>query len=71
MIGNLQNELYLENKQENGAKICANIRQTLEGEKGSKIFFRILERKICKFKQYLNYILLIINQNILRTYLNL
>ena len=34
MIQNLQNKLYqLENKQTKGAKFCANIRQTLKGEK--------------------------------------
>ena len=46
MIENLQNELYqLENKQSKGAKLRANIRQELEGEKGSKTFFRVLERQ--------------------------
>ena len=36
MIENLQNELYqLENKQAKYAKLCANIRQEMEGEKGS------------------------------------
>ena len=40
---NLQNELYqLENKQAKGAKLRVNIRQ--EGGKGSKTFFRVLER---------------------------
>ena len=46
MIENLQNELYqLENKQSKSAKLRANIRQELEGEKGSKTFFRVLERQ--------------------------
>ena len=46
MIENLQNELdQLENKQAKGAKLRANIRQELEGEKGSKTFFRVLERQ--------------------------
>ena len=46
MIENLQNELYqLEKKQSKGAKLRANIRQELEGEKGSKTFFRVLERQ--------------------------
>ena len=46
MIVNLQNELYqLKNKQEKGAKLCANIRSKLEGEKGSKTFFRVRERQ--------------------------
>ena len=36
MIVNLQNELYqLKKKQQKGAKLCANIRSELEGEKGS------------------------------------
>ena len=46
MIENLQNELYqFENKQAKNAKLRANIRQKLEGEKGSKNFFRLLERQ--------------------------
>ena len=46
MIENLQNELYqLEKKQSKGAKLRANIRQELEREKGSKTFFRVLERQ--------------------------
>ena len=44
LIENLQDELYQwENKQGKDAKLCANIRQELEGWKGSKIFFRVLE----------------------------
>ena len=43
MIGNFQYELYqLENKQAKGAKLGANIRQEVEGEKCSKTFFRVL-----------------------------
>ena len=62
MIENLQNELYqLENKQAIGANLCANIRKVLEGEKDSKIFIRVLERQN----------MIIINQNILWTFLNL
>ena len=46
MIENLQVELYqLENKQGKGAKLRANIRQKLEGEKCSKTFFRELEKQ--------------------------
>ena len=56
MIENLQNELYqLENKQAIGAKLCA------KGEKDSKTFIRVLEREN----------MIIINQNILWTFLNL
>ena len=43
MIENLQDELYqLENKEAKGAKLGANIRQEVEGEKCSKTFFRAL-----------------------------
>ena len=46
MIKSLQDELYsLESKQANGAKICANIRWDLEGEKCPKTFCKILERQ--------------------------
>ena len=36
-------------------------------EKCSKKFSRYLKDKICEIKQYLNYILIIINENILVT----
>ena len=46
MIENLQNEFYqLENKQAKSPKICANIMQELEGEKGSKTLFIVLGRQ--------------------------
>ena len=46
MIENLQNEIcQLESKQAKGAKLSANIRQELESKKGSKTFFRVLERQ--------------------------
>ena len=46
MIENLKDEFYqLENKQEKGAKLHANIRQELEGEKCSNTFFKVLERQ--------------------------
>ena len=65
MIENLQDELYqIENKQAKDAKLRANIRWELEGEKCSKTFFKVLERKNLQ-NQYLHYILSIINQNIL------
>ena len=45
-IENLKNELYqLENKQDKGGKLCANIRWDLEGRKCSKTFFKVLERQ--------------------------
>ena len=51
LIENLQNELYqLENKQAKGANVCTNITQELEGEKGSKTFFRVLERQNMQIK---------------------
>ena len=54
LIENLQNELYqLENKQAKGANVCANITQELEGEKGSKTFFRVLERQNMQIKTIL------------------
>ena len=44
MINTFQDELYLlESKQAEGAKIRANIRWDLEGEKCSKTFFKVLE----------------------------
>ena len=67
VIENLQNELYqLENKQAKGAKLCANIRQELGVKKAPKHSSEYLKDRICKFKQYFNYILMIINQTILR-----
>ena len=45
MIENLQDELYqLENKQEKGAKICANIR-SWNSKKLPKTFFKVLKRQ--------------------------
>ena len=73
IIENLQDEFYqLENKQAKGAKLCANIRRWRE-KKWPKTFFKVLER-LCKIKQYLNHILMVINHNILailRSILNL
>ena len=44
MIENLKDELYQqENKQGKGTKLGVNISQELEGKKGSKTFFRVLE----------------------------
>ena len=46
MIQNLQDDLYqLVNKQAKGAKLCANIRQKLEGKKYPRTFFKVLERQ--------------------------
>ena len=73
MIENLQDELYqLENKQAKGAKLRANIRDW-RTKNVPKLSSKYLKDRICKIKQYLNYILMIINQNILailKTFLN-
>ena len=74
MIENLEDELYqLENKHAKGAKLRANIR-SWRPKNVPKLSSKYLKDRICKIKQYLNYILMIINQNILailRTFLNL
>ena len=74
MIENLQDDLYqLENKQAKHAELCANIR-SWRTKNAPKLSSKYLKDRICKIKQYLNYILMIINQNILailRTFLNL
>ena len=74
MIENLQNELYhLENKQAKSAKLRANIR-TWRAKNAPKLSSKYLKDRIWKIKQYLNYVLMIINQNIiaiLRTFLTL
>ena len=74
MTENLQDELYqLENKQGKGAKLRANIR-SWRAINAPKLSSKYLKDRICKIKQYLHYILMIINQNIpaiLRTFLNL
>ena len=68
MIENLQDELYqLKNKQAKTIKLRS-------AKNTAKISSKYLKDRICKIKQYLNYILMIINQNILailRTFLNL
>ena len=74
MIENLQDELYqLQNKQAKGAKRRANIR-SWTAKNAPKFSSKYLKDRICKIKQYLNYILVIINRNILailRKFLNL
>ena len=45
MIENLQDDLYqLENNQAKSVKLCANIRQELEGKICSKTFFKVIEK---------------------------
>ena len=74
MIENLQDELYqLQNKQAKGAKRRASIR-SWTAKNAPKFSSKYWKDRICKIKQYLNYILVIINQNslaILRKFLNL
>ena len=74
MIENLQDEIYqLENEQAKSTKLRANIR-SWRAKNAPKLSSKYLKDRICKIKQYLNYILMIINQNILanlRTFLNL
>ena len=65
MIENLQDKLYqLQNKQAKGAKLRAKIR-SWRAKNARKLSSKYLKDRICKIKQYLNYILMIINQNIL------
>ena len=66
MTENLKDELYqLENKQAKGAKLCGNISRSWRAKNVPKLSLKYLKERICKIKQYLNYILMIINQNIL------
>ena len=59
IIKNLQDELHqLENKQVKDAKLRANIKSELEGEKCSKTFFKVLERRNMQ------------NQKISKSYIN-
>ena len=66
MTENLQDDLYqLEKNRGKGAKLRANIRSELEGGNCSKTFFKVLEKsKSAKIKQYLNYILMVINRHL-------
>ena len=71
MIENLQDDLYqLENKQAKEAKLHAKIRSC----RAKLLSSKYLKDRTCKIKLYLNYIMMIINQNIpaiLRIFLNL
>ena len=70
IIKNLQDEFYqLEKKQAKGAKLRATIRWKLEGEECSKTFFKVLERKNMQNQTRSEFILMIINQNILASLL--
>ena len=60
----LQNELYqLENKKAKGAKLRPNIR-SWTAKNAPKLSSKYMKDRIWKIKQYLNYILMIITQNI-------
>ena len=69
MIENLQDEPDQLKKQAKGTKLHANIGWELEGEKWSKKFFKVLERENLENQTipelYTDYILMLINQNIL------
>ena len=70
IIRNLQDELYqLENKQAKSAKLHPTIRWKLEGEKCSKTFFKVLERKNMGKQTRSEFILMVINQTILASLL--
>ena len=65
MIENLQNERFqLENKQAKGAKLFDDIR-SWRTKNAPKLSSKYVKDRIWKIKQYLNYTLMIINQNIL------
>ena len=69
MIENLQNE----HKQAKGVKLCVNIR-SWRVKNSSKLSSKYLKDRTWKIKQHLDYILMIINQNVLAilwTFLNL
>ena len=74
MIEKLQNDLHqLENKQVKGVKRFANIR-IWRAKNAPKLSSKYLKYRLRKINQFLNYILIIKNQNflaILRTFLNL
>ena len=65
MIENLQDELYqLQNKRQKGAKLRCSIR-SWRVKNAPKLSSKYLKDRIWKMKQYLRYILMIINQNVL------
>ena len=59
----------MEKKQAKGAKRLASIRWKLEGEKYSQTFFKVLERKNMQNQTRSEFIVMIINQNILASLL--
>ena len=75
MIENLQDELYqLENKQSKVLMFVLTSVGSWSVKNGQKYFSKYLKDRIFKIKQYLNHILMIINQEIpaiLRTFSNM
>ena len=78
MFENCQDKLYLlENKQANNQKsliFVLALGRSWKPKNAPKLSSKCLKFRTCKIKQYLNYILMIINQNILPilgTFLNL
>ena len=75
MIENLQDKLYqMEKRQVKGAKLVLTSDENWRAKNAQKRFSKYLKDIVCKIKQYLDYIVLIINQNILdvlRTFPNL
>ena len=64
---------FISQKTNKQATLFANIRQEMEDKKCQKFFFKVLEKQNLQ-NQYLNYILMIKNQNILailKTFSNL
>ena len=59
----------MENKQVKGATLAASIRWKPEGKKCSATFFKVLERKNMQNQTRSEFILMIINQNILASLL--
>ena len=60
------------NKKRNKQKelnFALTLKRSWKAKKAPKLSSEYLKDRISKFKQYLNYILMIINQNILRTFL--
>ena len=75
MIKNIEDELYqVEKKQAKIGRLLLILGKSQEAKNALKLSSKYLKDRICKIKQYLNNICMIINQNILeilRAFLNL
>ena len=71
MIENLQNELCQLGNKQKVLNFVLTLGRSLRAKKAPILSSEDLKERICKFKQYLNYILMTINQNILKSFLNL